>query len=227
MKTLRDEGIIFHSLNFGDYDKIITIFTIESGLIKLFVRGANRARTSLHSLTSPLTKAEFVFSSRKGELHRFHEGKAIDFYQSLRRNLELMNIACSMTRAVHASQMLGKPAPKLYKLFSLYFDRLSIARAPENLLSSFYLKILRHEGIFSLRNKCSFCQTSSNTIFFFYGESFCQKHSDKQAIKLNEQEIASIQKLAFSRNFSEMESIEINKELEEKIHTLFKKQLSK
>ena len=227
METLRDEGIIIHALNFKDYDRIITVFTLNSGLIKLVVKGANRPKNSLHTLTSPLTKAELLFTPAKGELHRFHEGSVLNFYLSFRKDLKLLDLACSLTQVIKNSQLLGKPASKLYQLLVCYLEYLPKVEDPFKLLSSFRLKTLRYDGLFFFRENCSVCESPSEILFLAHGETFCQRHSPRNAFELSRNENRTLQKLAFCRTISELQSIEVSTDLEIAIEKLFDTALEK
>jgi len=148
MQTYRCEGIILHTLNFGDYDQIVTVFSFEIGLLKFIVKKGNSTKHGLKN--TPLTKAEFVYTQGKSELFKLKELSGLNHYLTLRKNLRHLDTACECLRAIRASQMLHKPAPDLYGLLEAYLDRIPLIHNLPNLESSFKLKILRHEGILDM-----------------------------------------------------------------------------
>ncbi|MFT4554518.1 MAG: DNA repair protein RecO (recombination protein O) [Chlamydiales bacterium] len=227
MELLRDEGIIIHTLNFRDYDRIVTAFTLNSGLIKLIVKGANRPKNSLHSLTSPLTRVELIFAPAKGELHRFHEGSVLNFYLSFRKDLKLLDLACSLTQVIKNSQLLGKPSPMLYQLLARYLEYLPKIEDPSKLLSSFRMKTLRHDGLLFFRDRCNVCENVEETLFLAHGETFCQKHSPRNALEVSKSENQTLQYLAFCRSISELKSVNVSVSLEKTIEKLFDRALEK
>lgn len=221
MELLRDEGIIIHALNFKDYDRIVTAFTLNSGLIKLIVKGANRPKHSLHSLTSPLTKVELLFAPAKGELHRFHEGSVLNFYLSFRKDLKLLDLACSLTQVIKNSQLLGRPSPRLYQLLACYLEYLPKMEDPLKLLASFRMKTLRHDGLLFFQDKCNVCNKIEENLFLSQGETFCHKHSPVNALEVSKSENQTLQCLAFCRSISELKSINVSASLERTTGKLF------
>ncbi|HHW17785.1 MAG TPA: DNA repair protein RecO [Firmicutes bacterium] len=53
------EGIILSQTDLGEYDKTVTIFTREEGMVKAVVKGARRAKAKLGALTQPFTHGLF------------------------------------------------------------------------------------------------------------------------------------------------------------------------
>jgi hypothetical protein len=91
------------------------------------------------------------------------------------------------------SQIKNKSIPLLYLLLSKYLQELEKSPKPKILLLSFYLKFLRHEGLFDLE-------------YFYDGSSNL---------------IAPITILCFSLKFDELYEIEITDEEFEKIQNRF------
>lgn len=54
------EGIIIKSINVGEYDRRLTIFTKEKGKIFAFARGARKANSSLLAMTRPFSYGKFT-----------------------------------------------------------------------------------------------------------------------------------------------------------------------
>lgn len=140
---LQTEAILLACTPYGEHDRILTLFTEEVGLLKLFAKGRRLKRG-----VEPLTVASYLYQSGKRELGRLHEASLIRTNLHLRKSYELLMTAQKCASALLLSQMPGKPSPRLYHLLRLFLDKLpsldlSIA------LSSFLLKLLKHEGLFS------------------------------------------------------------------------------
>ena len=180
---LRVEGIVLSRLQYQDYDQILTIFTLQEGLVKLICKQASRSKKGMNASTSPLTRAEFVYRLGKGEISRCDEVSVIQQYVALRQRLDYLESACDMLKALSQSQMLGKPAPALYALLSYYLEHLPLMQVPEVLALSFRLKILRHEGILDLEEEGAKV-FSPEDLRWMHHFAYCQNFAELREIGL-------------------------------------------
>jgi DNA repair protein RecO (recombination protein O) len=194
MTAKRAEGIILQTLKYQDYDQIATVFTMDHGILKFFVKGAYRSQNGKN--TSPLARAEFIYTQGKSTLYNCKEVSLLNTYLNLRNNLTHLEAGIDLLKAVLESQMESKPAPELYKLLIMYLEKIPVIPDPWVLAASFLLKILRHDGLLA----------------------FDQSHE-------SEEEQLLIQLLAFTRSFADLSSIQITPEFYQKIRALFAKSL--
>lgn len=141
------EGLVLRSVDFKDRQKIITLYTPLRGLISLIVKGVNRKKTHLLTLTSPFTIAEYHLSVRRSALYTFLDGTPLFTNHFLRANLSHLQGATAIVKALLASQLPDKPAPQLYQLTRIYLQSLPAFEDPLPLIASYYLKLLKHEGL--------------------------------------------------------------------------------
>ena len=93
MKSYRTEGVILHaSLNFRDYDQILTVFTPDEGIVKFIVK---RSLTANGSINSPLTRVEFVYSKGKSDLLLCREISLLKMHLELRKKIEWLRLPFS------------------------------------------------------------------------------------------------------------------------------------
>jgi DNA repair protein RecO (recombination protein O) len=225
MKSYRVEGIILQAFNFQDYDKILTIFSLEEGLIKLIFKGANNPKRSKGTITSPLTRAEFIFVKSKGEIHKCREISIINQYPRLRESLDNLHAACEMIQTVQSSQISQTPAPDLYNLLLAYLEKIPIIANPEILTTSFRLKVLRYEGLLGFDPNCSTCSSPLHTQYSCGGESFCKKHAPSDSIVFFEEEAQLAMYLATCRSYSQLASTTLNSGITSKVKSLFEGQM--
>jgi DNA repair protein RecO (recombination protein O) len=220
------EGIVLNAILYKEYDRIITLFSSQLGLIKLFMKGTKKSH-SLHSvLAAPFTIGEYYFSQGRGDLNRFQDGTLKTQNLRLRDSFECLQTASFMSDALLKSQWPGKPAPQLYYLFQNFLDKLPRIDQPRHLLPSFFLKLLRHEGLLHFSTTCSLCQTKLKEIFRYGGECFCCIHAPLGACLFNEEEEKKLLIFAYSRSFSEiMNQAEEEESFEKKIRILFEQAL--
>lgn len=153
MSLERSEGIVLRSIDYQDKQKIITLFTPESGLLSLFVKRISPKNLALLSLATPFSQAEFIYAAGRSDLYRFRDGTLIEGHLDLRGSLSYLQTAGELVQSVLQSQMPGKPAPALYALLSSYLKHIPHFEDPSPLIASFYLKILQHEGLLCLETE--------------------------------------------------------------------------
>ncbi|MDN3505876.1 MAG: DNA repair protein RecO [Simkaniaceae bacterium] len=159
------EGLVLRSIDYKDRQKIITLYTPTRGLISLIVKGINRKKSHLLTLTSPFTKGEYHFQIGKSDLYTYRDGTPLSTHNNLRQNLSHLQAATTLLKALLTSQLPGKPAPDLYALTNLYLKHIPSFSNPENLTASFHLKILLHDGHLSpTHRQAPFTQTEWETL---------------------------------------------------------------
>jgi DNA repair protein RecO (recombination protein O) len=216
------EGIVLKAIAFKEQDKIITLFTRDAGLLKLYVRGTHLRAPSQNVLTQPLTVGEYFFTEGRGELFHFYDGSIVEQNLHLRTSLEALQLADKMIGALHASQLPEKPAPALYQLISHFLRKIDDTVKHQSVLSTFLLKILSHDGVLQARLFCSTCQKPLEKQRLRYaGESFCASHAPHDALPLTIEEEGALLNLAQIRSFQEISTIVFSEELSAKVERLF------
>ncbi len=159
---IKTEGIVLHSFDFKENQKIVTLFTEDAGKICLIMT----KKTGNLGLTTPFSKGEYIYTKGKSDLYRFYDGTVLDNHILLRSSLVHLQAAGELTNAILRSQMPTKPAPLLYALLKTYLFQIPGFPDPTPLLCSFYLKLLKHEGILNLDDLPEICLTLLATTRF-------------------------------------------------------------
>jgi len=221
MPTSKTEGVILQTLNFKDYDQILTVFSPQNGIQKFIFKGGQSSKKRKGSSSAPLTRGEFIFHIKNSDLMVCSEISVLSHYLGIRKNLESLEAACAMVKAIQQTQQPGKPAPHLYTLFVKYFEKLSSTQHSHALLSSFLLKLLRHDGLLGALNQCSFCQLPPASLCLHGGEVFCQEHAPGGSLSFDEQEQDLLQKLLYSRTLSEISDLALSSATKQKVKDSF------
>lgn len=188
-------GIVLSILSFKESDRIATVFT-PGGLVKFIIKQKNTP------LIAVLTEGEFHFITGRSDLLRFREGSILNQHLELRARLECIEAAGKMAQAILKSQLPGKAVPHLYQLFCYCLRMLPACERPQDLLSLFLIKTLKHEGLLQTEPCCSFCEEQPT--LRFGGERFCKEHAPKEALKFTEEEERELFQLAEGRSLKEI-----------------------
>lgn len=213
------EGIVIHTIPFKEIDKIVTLFTANSGLLKLYIKGCRRYSHIQNVLTTPLTVGEYLYFHGKKDLHRFRDGTILHQNLGLRRDLDTLQVAEKLTQAVYHTQWPGKPSPNLYTTLRLFLEKLATCTHPTTLHTAFLIKILKHEGLLQL-------PSSGGDHFRYAGECFLPDTAPEGALAFSTDEERTLTCLANNRSMDTLSSLSLPESLTQKIQSLFDQVLS-
>lgn len=140
------EGIVLRVTPYGERGQIASLFTLQEGKLQT-ITDVHQAKN--REWLTPLLCIESELSVTRSSLYRTHAYSVLDSFAPLRKEYALLQHGCVLLQAVDLSQAGQKPAPKLYHLLTFYLNKLHELHQSETGVSSFYLKLLRHEGLFT------------------------------------------------------------------------------
>lgn len=84
----RVEGIVLRSMDYGEGNKIITLYTREMGKVSVMARGAKKVKSRLGAVTQLFTLGDFIFfRSGPGQMGTLNNGEMIKPFHKLREDL--------------------------------------------------------------------------------------------------------------------------------------------
>ncbi|MCP5492573.1 MAG: DNA repair protein RecO [Chlamydiales bacterium] len=199
------EGIVLKSVDFRENKRIVTIFTAEHGLITAFIPSIKTPQRL--NLSSPLTRAEWQLKPGKGDLWKFLDASILELHLPIRQDLERLQVARYLLSQMLETQMPHKPTPALYALLRSFLNRLKTTSNPLALRIAFHLKLLLHEGLFSLDPHCATCQITPGN-HFHDGLLYCGSCKPPRSPKLTSEQHETLHTLATTRSFSGIEAID-------------------
>lgn len=217
---LRVDGILIKAIDYGESDKILHIFTRDLGILPLIAKRASDPKNHLIPPISPLSKGQFLYTDPDKSLPKCKEISITHPRLELRQSFELLNDACQMGLALNKALLPGKPAPNLFDLFDYFLNHMTL-RNSKKILTSFYLKLLRHEGVFTLPAICSKCNQNESILYFDQGSFFCKAHAPHRTLAFSNEELKLLKNILYSKSLLEITSFPLTKELTEKCKKLF------
>lgn len=216
------EGIILRAIPFRDHDQILSLFTPDAGMIKVLCKGSRNKRRGIQGLCIPLTKVEVVYREKRGEIFSCQELTPVDSLSFLRKELIYLEVACDLLQVIIASQLMGKAAPQLYVLLSIYLKKIPQTFNPWILAASFRLKLLKHDGLAVFPFICSDCQQFLQTAAYTQeSEGWCVNHQPVGSQAWEQNELQQLYRLACCQNYREICADEISFSLQNKVAHFF------
>lgn len=224
MKEEKGEGIILHSFEYKEQERIVSIFTHHSGIISVIVKQLSKKNLTLVNLTTPFCQSEFIYRKGKSDLYRFIDGTILDSHLSIRQSLSHLQYGGKMLQAIRSTQFPGKPAPFLYQLLLSYIKKLPTYIEPGALYCSFQLKLLKHEGLLHLTEFCNQCKKNP-PLYLVYGESFCSHCAPSSSTSFTSEEWDQLIIFTHSRKFDYITDAPLESLFQKKIENLFQMSL--
>ncbi|NBO24942.1 MAG: DNA repair protein RecO [Chlamydiae bacterium] len=147
---LQTKGLVLKASPFQDSGKILQVLTKDFGIISILIKSIPEKRLDLIQTSTPLYEGLFYLKKGSMDLYKLIETSPLNYHHELKENFSLLKSAVEILQLIAKTQPKNKPLPLLYELTSIYLNELRHCLNLKNLLSSFYLKFLRHEGLFNL-----------------------------------------------------------------------------
>lgn len=215
------EAIILNATPFQDHHQIVSFFTPDLGLCKGICLHGKSPKNAQFGVFAPLHHVEVIFRESKNDLLKIQTGSLLNGHPFLRTSFDALQAACKLLAVVSKSQFPHKPSPMLFQLLKSYLEMFKEAKSPKTLLASFQLKLLRHEGLLAVTNRCALCQEEPASIALHEGQVVCGSHHNSSLYLLSEEETALFYALALTTSMSLLQELEVQDSLVFKIDSLF------
>lgn len=169
MQSIKVEGIILKRRNFGEADRILTVFTHTRGKISVLAKGVRRI-TSRRAGNVELLNRVIMFLHQTKGMPILTEAKAINTYPKLKEDLTLS------TYTFHIIELVDKLTAENQENRLLYEHLVEVLRRLERkprqiLIRAFEAKILSNLGFMSFQNSevSRFARSARRAIQFHLG----------------------------------------------------------
>jgi DNA repair protein RecO (recombination protein O) len=156
MQSEKLQAIVLSSLDYGDSDRIVSLFSLEHGRIKAFARGARKSRKRFGPALEPFARID-VQARIKDGLSGLQQADIVSIYPAIRADLERIANALYACELVDVITPEGHPLPRLYRLLAAYLNRLETTAACEVDRRFFELNLLNILGYRPSLEECARC----------------------------------------------------------------------
>lgn len=147
MRAYKTEGIILKRTNFGEADRILTIFTKHYGKIKVLAKGVRKI-TSRRGPNVELFNWTILFLSSGKNFDLLTEAEVKDSFSSLRKNLTKVGLAYYLCELVDGLCPERQEHREVFNLLTETLQQLAISLQPSvaDVILDFELKLLQELG---------------------------------------------------------------------------------
>ncbi|MBM7584715.1 DNA repair protein RecO (recombination protein O) [Bacillus pakistanensis] len=174
------EGIVIRTNQYGESNKVVTIFSREFGKIGVMARGARKPNSRLSSVSQLFTYGHFLFQKSTG-LGTLQQGEIISTYRHIREDLFKTAYATYIVDLLDKGTDEKKPDPYLYELLSQTIHYIDEGYDPDILTNIFEMKMLPVLGLYPNLNQCAVCGEKEGTFSFSFKENglICHRCKEK------------------------------------------------
>ncbi len=161
MRSFKTEGIVLKRRNFGEADRILTIFTLQSGKISVLAKGVRRI-TSRRAGNVELLNRVTIFLHQTRGMPILTEAQSIETFSRIKEDLTLSTYTFHIIELVDKLTAENQESRLLYEHLVQVLKRLEI-KPRQILIRAFEVKILTLMGFVSFRENSQDEEVSLNT----------------------------------------------------------------
>lgn len=183
------EGIVIKTTDYGEANKILTIYSREMGKVGAVARGAKKPKNRFVSLSQPFTYGYFVcyFGSGLGTLR---QGESIEHFRHIQQDLLLTSYAAYVAELLDKGTEERVRNPFLFELFLQTLRYLNEDYDRDIIKNIFEVKMLPVLGLKPNFSGCSLCGQVSGPFVFSVKEGgfLCQNcaHHDPHHLRVSQ-----------------------------------------
>lgn len=163
MPQYKTPAVVLHSLDFAEWDKLVTFFTRDFGKLKGIAKGAKRSRKRFGSGLEPLTYiALSFFEKESSSLVRLDHCEIIESYPGIHDDVMRVGYASYLGELINEMAPEREANKKLFKLFITFLRLLNKPFFREEFIRIFELRLLGLSGYQPELRKCVICRREVN-----------------------------------------------------------------
>lgn len=155
-RSLRVEGVILKHQNWGETDRLLTIFTRELGKISAVAKGVRKPRSRKAGHLEPFTRAS-LFLARGRDLFILTQAEAVDTYNDIKDDLVKLSYASYAVELLTSFTYEGEENRNLYRLITNTMSRLDKGDEVNVLIHYYEIRLLDYVGYRPQLINCVHC----------------------------------------------------------------------
>lgn len=182
------EGIVIRTNDYGETNKVVTLFTKEFGKMGVMARGAKKPKSRLAALSQPFVHGLFLVQQSSG-LGTMQQGELLHSHRYIQNDLLKAAYASYIVELTDKLTEEREPNPSLFQLLSLTLQYINDGVDAEILTRIYEIKMLTIAGIAPELSCCTNCgEVESQFVFSFREGGFlCRRcaYLDENAVKMS------------------------------------------
>lgn len=156
LRTFHVNAVVLRHLEFGEADRILTLYTLERGKLSAIAKGVRKIKSRKAGHLMPFTHVDLFLAKGHG-LDVVVQAQAIRTFENLRANLVLTAYTAYVVELIDRFSYEESENRQLYKLFTETLNRLDQCDQPSTTVHYFEVHLLDQLGFKPELNHCVGC----------------------------------------------------------------------
>jgi DNA repair protein RecO (recombination protein O) len=156
MQLEKLQAFVLSNSDYGESDRIVSLFTLELGRLKGFARGARNSRKRFGPALEVFARINLQLNCKEG-LSSLRSADVITLYPGIRGVLNAIAHGLYACELVECLTPEGQPLPRLYRLLAAYLERLDSGQNNETDQRFFEINLLNILGYRPSLEGCCRC----------------------------------------------------------------------
>ncbi len=157
MERRTDEAIVLGAVDYGEADKLVTIFTRSRGRVSAFAAGARKSKRRFAGALEPGTHVSVLLVERRGDTERLDGADIQSSFHHLREQLPTIARALYCLELCRELVRDHEPHEALFDALLSYLGLLDAGKAGPTSLLKFELDALAEAGFMPRFDSCVLC----------------------------------------------------------------------
>ena len=163
MDRFSDEALVLSTVDFGEADRIVTLFTRGHGRLSAFAAGARKSKRRFAGALEAGTHLTAHLVSTRGDTHRLDKVDVIRSFHRIRDDLARIARAMYCLELCRELSRDGQPNEPLFDALAQYLGLLEDGKAGPTSLIKFELDALQYTGFMPRFAPCALCGQATGT----------------------------------------------------------------
>lgn len=157
-RTYRTQAVVLRHSDFGEADRLLSVFTREEGKVRAIAKGVRKIRSRKAGHLEPFTHVNLLLA-RGRTFHIITQAETIDTFLPLREDLQMMGYASYVVELLDRFTYDEDENRALFRLLTNTLKRLSTTDDPRKVLLYYEIRLLDQLGYRPDLKRCVACET--------------------------------------------------------------------
>jgi len=162
----KSEGIVLRTHDYGEGNKILTVFTEEMGKVGMMAQGARKTKSRFGAVSQPFTHALFFFHTGSTGLASISQADLLQSFPKIRGDLYKASYASYIAELADRITEDRQRNVVLYHLLLESLKHIENGKDYEVVTRIFEIKILSMHGFRPILHQCALCSNGREPWFF-------------------------------------------------------------
>ncbi len=172
----RTEAVVLKTTPFAEADLIVTVFTLDYGIVKTFAKSPRKTKSRFGSSLEPLTYSRISFWGKEdAELPRLTQSDIIRSFQSIRDRLECFFGVMQIAELTLSLLPEHEPNKEVFGLLTDILNRIDGGNCGSGALDTllYRIRFLDMAGYGPRLDGCALCGKAGHNFYISHGSVIC------------------------------------------------------